>query len=160
MNALERIPVPKLRGEWLEVGGIRVLADCYNANPPSILAAVELLASLPVAGSKIAVLGTMREMGDAAPALHRRVAEQTASRVGQGIDRVVATGEFVDAFRPLFPQLGERLVTCADPVEAYDTVAATLRGDETILLKASRGEALERWLPLLERDHGRVKSEG
>ncbi|HEV2129590.1 MAG TPA: UDP-N-acetylmuramoyl-tripeptide--D-alanyl-D-alanine ligase [Longimicrobiaceae bacterium] len=151
-RGIEAMPVPKLRGEWKQIGGLRVLADCYNANPPSVVAATELLAALPARGTKIAVLGTMREMGAEAAALHRRVAEQVGARVGDGIDRVVATGDFVEAFAPLAAELGERLITSADPVAAYDEVAAMLGGDETILLKASRGEALERWLPLLERD--------
>jgi UDP-N-acetylmuramoyl-tripeptide--D-alanyl-D-alanine ligase len=151
-RGIEAMPVPKLRGEWKQIGGLRVLADCYNANPPSVVAATDLLASLPAQGSKLAVLGTMREMGTGSAALHRRVAEQVGARVGDGIDRVVATGDFVEAFVPLAAELGERLIICADPVAAYAEVAETLRGDETILLKASRGEALERWLPLLERD--------
>jgi hypothetical protein len=44
------MPQPKLRGEWNRIGGMRVLADCYNANPPSVRAAIDLLASLPAEG--------------------------------------------------------------------------------------------------------------
>jgi UDP-N-acetylmuramoyl-tripeptide--D-alanyl-D-alanine ligase len=67
---------------------------------------------------------------------------------------VVATGDFVDAFDEHADALGERLVRERDPLAAFERTAAGLRGDETILLKASRGEALERWIPLLERDWG------
>jgi UDP-N-acetylmuramoyl-tripeptide--D-alanyl-D-alanine ligase len=153
-RGIERVPRPKLRGEWYQVGGVRVLADCYNANPPSTVAAVELLAQLPVGGSKVVVLGTMRELGSTADQLHRRTAETVARAVGDGVDVVVATGAYVPAFAPFAQELGDRLVACGDPVEAYARTAPLLRGDETILLKGSRGEALERWLPLLEKDFG------
>ncbi|MEW5926707.1 MAG: UDP-N-acetylmuramoyl-tripeptide--D-alanyl-D-alanine ligase [Gemmatimonadota bacterium] len=153
-RALGRVPRPKLRNEWHTVGSLQVLADCYNSNPPSLAAAVDLLAGLPAGGAKVAVIGTMREMGDHAPALHRRAAEQIAGRVGRGIDLVVATGEFAGAFAPHAAALGERLVAVVDPVEAYAAASGRLGGGETILLKASRGESLERWLPLLERDFG------
>ena len=72
--------------------------------------------------------------------------------MGKGIDAVVATGAYVEAFRPFAGELGDRLVAAADPVEAYDALAPRLEGTEVILLKASRGEALERWIPLLRRD--------
>jgi UDP-N-acetylmuramoyl-tripeptide--D-alanyl-D-alanine ligase len=152
VRGIETMPAPKLRGEWHHVGRLRVLADCYNANPPSLAAAIDLLASLPADSAKIAVIGTMREMGTASADLHRRAAEAIAARLGQGIDRVVATGAFVPAFDSLAAQLGERLVRRDDPLEAYEAISDSIRGDEVILLKASRGEALERWLPLLERD--------
>ena len=151
-RALARVPRPRLRNEWHAIGCLQVLADCYNSNPPSLAAAVELLAQLPSEGAKVAVVGTMREMGEQTPALHRRAAEQIAARLGKGIDRVVATGEFAAAFRPLAGELGDRLVAVADPVEAYDAARPFLAGNETLLLKASRGESLERWLPLLQRD--------
>jgi len=154
LGGLEAMPAPKLRGEWHQVGRMRVLADCYNANPPSLAAAIDLLASLPAESAKIAVVGTMREMGAQSDALHRRSAELIAERVGHGIDRVIATGAFVPAFDGLAEELGERLVRCDDPVEAYEAVSVSLVGDEIVLLKASRGEALERWLTLLERDRG------
>jgi UDP-N-acetylmuramoyl-tripeptide--D-alanyl-D-alanine ligase len=154
VRGIEGMPTPKLRGEWHRHGELRVLVDCYNSNPPSLAAAIDLLASLPAGGEKVAVIGTMREMGTESDALHRRSADIIAARVGNGIDRVVATGAFVPAFHAAAGDLGERLIACEDPVEAYDRVANSLRGTETILLKASRGEALERWLPLLERDWG------
>lgn len=152
-RGVEAIPAPKLRGEWHHIGTLRVLADCYNANPPSLSAAIDLLASLPANGGKIAVIGTMRELGRESGALHRRAAAEIAGRVGRGIDRVVATGDFVDAFAPFASELGDRLTASEDPVEAYGAIADTLRGDEMILLKGSRGVALERWLPLLEQQY-------
>jgi UDP-N-acetylmuramoyl-tripeptide--D-alanyl-D-alanine ligase len=145
---------PKMRNEWRRVGTVGVLADCYNSNPPSLRAAVELLASIPSDGAKVAVVGTMRELGDHADSLHAAAAEQIAGLVGRGIDRVVATGDFVAAFEPLAEELGDRLVAADDPIEAYEELRPSLHGNETILLKGSRGVALERIIPLIERDFG------
>ena len=147
---------PKMRNEWRRVGTVGVLADCYNSNPPSLRAAVELLASIPSDGAKVAVVGTMRELGDHADSLHASAAETIAGLVGKGIDVVVATGDFVAAFAPLKEQLGDRLVATEDPIQAYDQLRPSLKGDETILLKGSRGVALERIIPLIERDFGNV----
>ncbi len=143
---------PKMRNEWRRVGTVGVLADCYNSNPPSLRAAVELLASIPSSGAKVAVVGTMRELGDHADELHREAAATIAGLVGNGIDRVVATGDFVAAFAGLREQLGDRLVAAEDPIQAYEELRPRLQGDETILLKGSRGVALERIIPLIERD--------
>lgn len=146
--ALADFSAPSLRGEWRSAGGFRVIADCYNANPASVAAAVELLASLPARTGKVAVLGTMRELGQQEAALHRRVAEAVARRVGGGIDLVVATGAFSEAFGGVGIS-GTALVRHTDPMEAFYLAAERLRGDETVLLKASRGDALERWIELL-----------
>ncbi|HET6763208.1 MAG TPA: UDP-N-acetylmuramoyl-tripeptide--D-alanyl-D-alanine ligase [Longimicrobiaceae bacterium] len=154
-RGIARMPRPKLRGEWHQVGGMKVLADCYNSNPPSLSAAVDILASLPPGSAKVAVVGTMRELGAQAEAIHLRAAEEIAGMLREGaIDRVVATGEFVPAFQSLADGFGERLVLAEDPIHAYEAARGALHGDETILLKASRGVQLERWLPLLERDFG------
>ncbi len=142
----------KMRNEWMRIGPMHLIADCYNANPPSMRAALDLLATVPAEGEKIAVIGTMRELGDHGDRLHRELALHAAGLVGHGIDRVVATGDFVRAFEENDSELGDRLIATEDPLEAYEALRPTLRGGETVLLKGSRGVQLERWLPLIERD--------
>lgn len=151
-RGLGAMKAPKMRNEWMRIGPTSLIADCYNANPPSMRAALDLLASVPAEGEKIAVIGTMRELGDHGDRLHRELALHAAGLVGHGIDRVVATGEFVPAFAANGSELGDRLLTAEDPLQAYESLRPTLRGGETILLKGSRGVALERLIPLLERD--------
>jgi UDP-N-acetylmuramoyl-tripeptide--D-alanyl-D-alanine ligase len=142
----------RMRNEWMRIGPMSVIADCYNANPPSMRAALDLLATVPAEGEKIAVIGTMRELGDQGERLHRELALHAAGLIGHGIDRVVATGDFVPAFQANDSQLGDRLIASNDPLEAYDALRPTLSGGETVLLKGSRGVQLERWIPLIERD--------
>jgi UDP-N-acetylmuramoyl-tripeptide--D-alanyl-D-alanine ligase len=88
----------------------------------------------------------MRELGESSEALHREVAE---ALVGLDPDILAAVGEFVPALAPHAARLGERLVTAADPIALGPLLTERLRGDEVVVLKASRGVALERILPAL-----------
>jgi UDP-N-acetylmuramoyl-tripeptide--D-alanyl-D-alanine ligase len=160
VRGLADVRLPGLRGEWVRHGALRVLADCYNANPPSLAAAIDLLTSVPARGRRVAVLGSMLELGTESERLHDASAGRIAKLVGDQIDLVVATGEFSRAFERHRERLGDQLVIHQDPVAAYDLVRGRLRPDDTILLKASRGDRLERWLPLLERDAGTLEEEG
>ncbi len=151
LRALESLEPSRLRSELYRYGELVVIADCYNANPASVEAALELLESMPRRGGRVAVLGTMRELGSASERLHRRVAERAAAA---DLDLVVATGEFVPAFEHLAERMGARLIREEEPLAAYDALEPRLRGGEVVLLKASRGVALERLLPRLEARFG------
>jgi plasmid stability protein len=120
-------------------------------------AAVDLLAGLPRRGGRVAVFGTMRELGHGSAAIHRESAE---SIVRRDLDRIVATGEFAAAFEPLAADLGDRLIIDEDPIQAFDRLSPFLRGDEVVLLKASRGVALERLLPRFEEKWGPLHPHG
>jgi UDP-N-acetylmuramoyl-tripeptide--D-alanyl-D-alanine ligase len=145
-RALERFSIPGGRGELLQVGQLTILNDCYNANPQSFLAAIATARALRGARRLVFVAGTMRELGDSAARLHREVAE---ALVQLDPDLLAAVGEFVPALAPHATALGERLVTAADPVALGPLLTERLRGDEVVVLKASRGVALERILPAL-----------
>jgi UDP-N-acetylmuramoyl-tripeptide--D-alanyl-D-alanine ligase len=155
--ALQSLEAPKMRVELHRIGTLTVIADCYNANPASVHAAVDLLASMPRRGGRVVVLGTMLEMGPQSAEIHRDVA---AGVVGQGFDVVVATGAFAEAFGPHRDALGPRLITASDPLDAWEPLAAVLGGDEVILLKGSRGVALERLLPRFEEQWGLLHPHG
>jgi UDP-N-acetylmuramoyl-tripeptide--D-alanyl-D-alanine ligase len=141
----------KMRGEVHEYGGIKVIVDCYNSNPASLSAAVDLLASMPHHGPRVAIVGSMLELGSGSEDLHRKAAAEIAA---QRFDIIVATGEFVAAFEPHARALGDRLITSKDPLDAFVPLAKRLSGDELILLKGSRGVALERLLRPFEELSG------
>ena len=155
--ALARLQPPKLRTEFHHYGELTVIADCYNANPASTAAAVELLAAMPRRGGRVAVLGSMLELGPQSPAIH---AESARAIAAQALDLIVATGAFAEAFEPLRATLGERLVTESDPLAAYDRIEGVLAGNEVVLLKGSRGVALERLLPRFEAKWGSLHPHG
>lgn len=149
--ALESLEPPEMRGEVHRYGELTVLADCYNANPASLAAAVDTLTAMPRRGGRVAVVGTMLELGAQSDALHRKSAEAIA---GADVDLIVATGDFVPAFEPLADQLGDRLILESDPEDAFEPLAERMTGDEVVLLKGSRGVALERLIPPLRARFG------
>jgi UDP-N-acetylmuramoyl-tripeptide--D-alanyl-D-alanine ligase len=91
----------------------------------------------------------MLELGSESERLHREVLE---SALGRAIDLVVATGEFERAATDLGSIDDARMLTAAGWREAYPLLRERLAGDEIVLLKASRGVALEGILELLEAD--------
>jgi UDP-N-acetylmuramoyl-tripeptide--D-alanyl-D-alanine ligase len=118
--------------------GVRVVNDSYNANPDSMAAAVETLVELARGrGRSWAVLGDMLELGGEAPALHAALAAQLAAA---GVDEVVALG----AFAPLLVagQPGRARVA-KDGAQAAAWVRADVRPGDVVLVKASRGLALD-----------------
>jgi UDP-N-acetylmuramoyl-tripeptide--D-alanyl-D-alanine ligase len=145
-DALGRFTLPGGRGELLQVGGLTILNDSYNANPQSFRAAIATARSLRQGRPLVFVAGTMRELGAESSDLHRRVAYEL---VELGPDLLAAVGDFVPALESYADQLGERLVTAPDPLALAPLVSERLRGDEVVVLKASRGVALERILPAL-----------
>ncbi len=148
--SLKSVRAGKMRGEIARYGNLTVLVDCYNANPSSMLAAVDTLAAMSGRG-RVAVIGTMLELGPRSAALHGEIARALARG---SLDLVVATGDFYDAFEPFAAEMGDRLARVHDPLEALPVLEARLRGDEVVLLKGSRGVAMERLLPVIERTWG------
>jgi UDP-N-acetylmuramoyl-tripeptide--D-alanyl-D-alanine ligase len=151
-RALERFTIPGGRGELLQVGQLTILNDCYNANPQSFRAAIATAKALRGARRLVFVAGTMRELGASSAALHREVAE---ALVKLDPELLAAVGEFVPALAPHAERLGERLVGAPDPVALGPLLGERLRGDEVVVLKASRGVALERILPALTGRFGK-----
>ncbi|HEX6306745.1 MAG TPA: UDP-N-acetylmuramoyl-tripeptide--D-alanyl-D-alanine ligase [Longimicrobiales bacterium] len=148
---------PKMRTEFHRIGEMVVIADCYNANPASVRAAVDLLAAMPRRGGRVAVLGTMLELGSGSRQIHTELADEIARG---DFDLIVATGEFAEAFGPHRDTLGPRLICTQDPLSAWEPLKAALHGNELVLLKGSRGVALERLLPRFEEEWGLLHPHG
>jgi UDP-N-acetylmuramoyl-tripeptide--D-alanyl-D-alanine ligase len=145
-RALEQFSIPAGRGELLQEGSLTILNDSYNANPQSFRAAIATAAALRGNRRLIFVAGTMRELGEDAPPLHAEVAQ---ALVELRPDLLAAVGDFVPALKPHAAALGSRLVTAADPLALAPLLAPRIRGDELVVLKASRGVAMERIIPAL-----------
>ena len=154
---IEALQPPKMRTEFHRIGDLVVIADCYNANPASVSAAVDLLASMPRRGGRVAVLGSMLELGPRSGEIHQDLAGEIARC---DFDFVVATGDFAAAFGPHRAALGPRLVTVEDALDAWEPLETRLKGSEVVLLKGSRGVALERLLPRLEAKWGLLHPHG
>ncbi len=143
-HGLESLTLPGGRGELTQHGGLSVLHDAYNANPASFRAAIELARALRGKRRLVFVAGTMRELGESSAAHHAEIASLL---VALRPDLLAAVGEFVPALEPYRAALGSRLLTAPDASLLAPRLAARIEGDELVVLKGSRGVALERVLP-------------
>ncbi len=133
------ISFSRLRGEVIPLpAGAVLINDCYNANPISMEAALDHLASLDAAGRRIAVLGGMAELGPDAPRYH---AEAAAHARDLGIDAIVGVGELARDYAPDD--------WAADPEAGAELVAGMLGEGDALLVKGSRSVGLERFTDAL-----------
>ncbi|MFM7085793.1 MAG: UDP-N-acetylmuramoyl-tripeptide--D-alanyl-D-alanine ligase [Cyanobium sp.] len=148
-----QVELPGGRSRRLQLGGVEVFDETYNASPEAMLAALDLLAGAPVAGRRFAVLGTMLELGDLSEQLHRQVGERAAHWARQGrLDGlvIVAAGAEGAALQAGAGEAVPALVRVDTPEQAAAPLRGWLRAGDGLLLKASRGVVLERLLTLLE----------
>lgn len=144
--ALGRVsPASRWRMEVTErPDGLVVVNDAYNANPESVRAALEALAAMAGGRRTWAVLGEMRELGAASTDAHQQVG-RLVHRLG--VDRLVVVGEGARAVHvgALAEGVldGEGSVVVPDVPAALALLRAETRPGDVVLVKASRGVALE-----------------
>ena len=145
LAALPGVTVPGGRGRVVHVGELTIIDDTYNANPGSLQRAVESAAWLArERGRPLAVVvGSMLELGPESAKLHAAAAADIVRREPA---LVGAVGEFAASFAPYHGRLGDRLLVAGDAAELGPRLKAALQGNEILLLKASRGVALEQLL--------------
>ncbi|HEX3737462.1 MAG TPA: cyanophycin synthetase, partial [Solirubrobacterales bacterium] len=132
------------RGEQIKLaGGILLVNDCYNANPVSMRAALDHLATVG-AERTVAVLGEMGELGPGATGFHREVGAHARAA---GVDLVVGVGAPAREYDP------DELV--ADPGEAAEWLDAHLEPGDVVLIKGSRSARLESIAEVLRAVPGR-----
>jgi UDP-N-acetylmuramoyl-tripeptide--D-alanyl-D-alanine ligase len=141
------VEVPGGRNRRLLMGGVNVLDETYNASPEAVMAALQLLAESP-GGRRYAVLGTMLELGERSLELHGQVAKR-ARELGLDGLVVVDGGAEGDAMVEAAEGL-PLLVRVGHPQEAAEPLMRWLAAGDVLLLKGSRGVALETLLPLLK----------
>ena len=128
-----RISFSRLRGELVRLpAGAVLVNDCYNANPISMRAALDHLASLEPTGRRIAVLGGMAELGPDGPGYHREAAAHAREL---GIEALVGVGELARDYAPD--------EWAPDARTAVAVVAGLLGEGDAVLVKGSRSVGLE-----------------
>ncbi|MGA3065553.1 MAG: UDP-N-acetylmuramoyl-tripeptide--D-alanyl-D-alanine ligase [Tepidisphaeraceae bacterium] len=143
---------PEMRLELADCGDVRLLNDAYNANPASMKAAIETLAGLPATGRRVAVVGEMRELGEASESLHREIGRFIA--VDFPPDLLVCVGKMGQAIAAEARRNGladDRVEYFADAAAAC-AVARRLRRGDLVLLKGSRAVRLETVARAIEAD--------
>lgn len=132
-----------MRSQILVSHGVKLIIDCYNANPASMKAAVELLTQAGENRRTIAVLGDMLELGPNAAHMHEEVGGFVARH---GVDYVVTCGVLGRSLAQGAKQAGldhTRIVQVSDAQAAVAAVKAIVKPGDVVLIKASRGMRLE-----------------
>ncbi len=148
-EGLARFRPAAMRSQVLTVNGIRIINDCYNANPASMKAAIDLLLELGAGLRSVAVLGDMLELGPEAPVLHREVGAYLAAR---GVSHLIACGELGRHLAEGARDAGmapERIVLEPDAPRAGAALKTLAREGDVVLVKASRGMKMEQAIEAL-----------
>jgi UDP-N-acetylmuramoyl-tripeptide--D-alanyl-D-alanine ligase len=147
-----RVEAGGMRSEIRILGSLTLLVDCYNANPQSVRAGLDLLVTVRQLGPRVAVLGSMLELGEETRTLHRQALEDALTFP---LDLIVVTGLFAEAAQWVrLPAEGPELLIAPELDQARDVLLQSLGGTEVVLLKASRGVAMEALIPSLEDRFG------
>lgn len=139
-SALANYVPAGMRQNLVQVGGVQVIEDCYNASPDSMRAALQTLGKLPV-HCRYAVLGAMLELGDYAKEAHTQVGKMAAEN---GIDGVLAYGADAAYIVEAAKQAGLENARLFDTKEALaQSLTQQVQPGDGVLFKGSRGMHLE-----------------
>ena len=134
--------------------GLAILNDSYNANPNSMAAALAALGGMRRPdGRLIAVLGDMLELGDGSAQAHREVGQRAAE---SGVDELFATGDFAADLIAGFAASGRPAHNFGRRDDLTRRLRASVGPRDVVLVKASRGLALETVADALASDEGAV----
>lgn len=132
-------PIP-FRQNIEQRGPYTVIADCYNASPDSMRAALHVLRQMKGEGRRVAVLGDMLELGKLSPKLHSMVGDMAAA---SHLDQLFCYGKESLAIAGTASAAGTSVFHTEDKIELCSAVRAYLRPGDVLLFKASRGMHLE-----------------
>ncbi len=138
-GGLESFKGAPMRLELIQIKGITILNDCYNANPSSMQDAITELRRLSKgAGRTIAVLGDMFEIGESAIERHKNIGTMLNQ---QGIDILIGTGTMMDNALNVFKGTA---TAAADSLKAAEELLKIIKPGDVVLIKGSRAMKMER----------------
>ncbi|PTX97630.1 UDP-N-acetylmuramoyl-tripeptide--D-alanyl-D-alanine ligase [Verrucomicrobia bacterium LW23] len=152
---LEALKLPGQRMEVLSLPGDRwLINDAYNANHDSMIAALRSLREFPSHGRKVAVLGSMGELGSRADDLHRSVGAEAARL---GLDQIIVLGPGARQYKEGALAAGateSSVLHCEDiPQAAHALRVWFSRGGDCLLVKGSRFMRLENLVSAIAGTH-------
>lgn len=148
-QGLGRFRPAAMRSQVVAHHGVQIINDCYNANPASMKAAIQLLAQWTPARERIAVLGDMLELGPEARQMHREVGQFLAA---QQVSRLIVCGSLGREIAEGARRGGmaeEQITEAIDAAAAADYLKTVLRQRDVVLVKASRGMKMEQVVQVL-----------
>lgn len=139
--ALSRYRSEGMRQKMVQMGGVTIVEDCYNASPDSMRAAMHTLSEMEATGRKIAVVSDMLELGEIAISAHEETGRYIASL---GIDMLFGFGELTSKLVNAAKTAGMRSAYCYyDKERLLVALHDNIRPGDAVWFKASRGMKLE-----------------
>jgi len=142
-RGLESVQLPGARMQMVSVGGAWIMNDAYNANPASMKAALIALKEFPRAQRRLAVLGSMGELGQHAVELHHSVGKFAA---GHDVEFIIAVGPHAEAYTTGAQAGGlsqRQIIKALDAAEATTALKSLMREGDVVLVKGSHFMGLE-----------------
>jgi UDP-N-acetylmuramoyl-tripeptide--D-alanyl-D-alanine ligase len=140
-----------MRCEVSRSGGATIVNDSYNSSPMAMRAALELLREIDSPGQRIIVAGDMGDLGEAAPAWHRRLGEEVVNLCGA--DLLIACGQHAGETASAATAAGmphDRAIACRDWEQALPVLAEAMHSGDVVLIKGARVMGMERLVESLQ----------
>lgn len=131
------------RDNLIKTGRINIIDDCYNANPNSVMGAIDTLMNFK--GRRVCILGDMKELGENELELHQRVGSCAKEK---GVELLVAVGPLAEKIKVGY---GSGALWFETVEELIDSLSGIVRDGDSILVKASRAMKLERVVDELKK---------
>lgn len=140
-KGLSSLEFTSMRLDTIQCDKFTIINDAYNASPDSMEAALKVLNTYE-GRRKVAVLGTMKELGDESPKAHKSVGEMAAK---ENVDLLITCGEFNEDFKEGFMQSNNegKFIACDNIEDALQCIKENLKENDVVLVKASRSMKFE-----------------
>lgn len=139
------LALPKMRFEEIERGGILFINDAYNASPESMRAALSSLPMPKEGGKRIAVLGTMKELGHFSKEAHREVGRWAQKH----IDHLLVLGEEAIPLCEAFAESKKPSLHASNLFELAKELDQLMSPGDVVLIKGSRSLDMQRLFELI-----------
>ena len=144
-NGLKNLEKTSMRLELIKTSTLTIVNDAYNASPDSMKAAIDYLSTL--SGRKIAILGTMRELGEESYNSHKEIGKYAKEK---NINTLLVTGDYKEGYKDGF---GEKdLILFDNKEELISSLKKYVASGDNILVKASRGMKFEEIVKFLKEN--------
>ena len=133
-EAIEEYVPANQRSQWKETANNKLYLDCYNANPSSMAAAIASFAEMNTGTAKVAIIGAMRELGEASSEEHRKLVQALNNC---HLEHCLLIGHEFDGIT-----LGSNMTLMHSTEEAAEWLKETKLQGKTILVKGSNSNKL------------------
>lgn len=133
-EAIEEYVPANQRSQWKETSNNKLYLDCYNANPSSMAAAIASFAEMNTGTAKVAIIGAMRELGEASSEEHRKLVQALNNC---HLEHCLLIGHEFDGIT-----LGSNMTLMHSTEEAAEWLKETKLQGKTILVKGSNSNKL------------------